>query len=126
MARVQIGLKISSAETVDGLLRIANHQECADLLLFRVFARWMDAINSGQGLVLPGIGILKFIHHGHRKLRANYGGQTTTWRMNCCMQPLQQIRKIKTGQTFLLLQIGTSHFDSSMLEQVDTYIGFGF
>jgi hypothetical protein len=73
------------------------------------------AINARQRFILPGVGILKLIYHGHWKLRANDLRQSTVWCMQCRMQSLQQIRKIKAGQTSFLQQIRTPHFECGMV-----------
>ena len=95
MAGVQIGWQVGTAEAVDGLLGITDHQESAGrqrvLVILILFWRCVGAIDAGQGFVLPWIGVLKLINQGHWKLCANDGWQTTAVRMQGCMQSLQQI-----------------------------------
>ena len=93
MASVQIGWQVGTAEAVDGLLGITDHQEGAGRQILLLIIRWrrLGAIDAGQGFVLPWIGVLKLIDQGDWKLGANDGWQTTAICMQGCMQSLQQI-----------------------------------
>ena len=46
--------------------------------------------------------------------------------MQGSVQSLQQVREIKTRQVLFLLQIRSAYFDGSVLQQMNTHIGFTF
>ena len=55
-------------------------------------AVWVDAV---QALVLPRVGVLEFIDHGHRVLVANCRCHLTFIGMQSGVQALQQVLEIE-------------------------------
>ena len=74
-------------------------------------------VNPVQTLVLPRVGVLEFIHHGHRVLLADRVCQFTTIRMQCMVQALQQIVEVELRLVQLGLLVSLTQFMPSVCDQ---------
>ena len=68
-AGLQVSVDIGAPETVDGLFRIADHQQAGVRLV------GFDVIDSVEDAVLHRVGVLEFVDQRHWKLAADGGGQ---------------------------------------------------
>jgi len=64
-ASLYVGAQVGPAKTVNGLLGVANHHQRMGVL------HMARVVNAVQALVLPRVGVLEFIDHGHWVLIAD-------------------------------------------------------
>ena len=107
-AGCEVGAQISTAKTVNRLLGVTNHHQGI------VGRTYLGCINAMQCAVLPRVGVLKFIHQGHRVLLPNGCGQTLVIGHDSMVQVLQQIRKIKRGTLLFGRAVGKPYCVGSM------------
>ena len=65
LAGPNIGFNIGASKGVDGLLRISDQDQALPLVLM------IQGVDGFQNEELQRVGVLKFIHQGHRESLAN-------------------------------------------------------
>ena len=100
---MQVGAQVGTAKTVNRLLGVADHHQRVAVVRFAV------SVNPVQAVVLPRVGVLKFIDHGHRVMLANGRRQLTVIVMQSLVQALQQIVEIEHRLALLGLLVRLAH-----------------
>ena len=111
VTRTDVGAEVSATEAVNSLLGVADHDQGV-VLVHRI-----RVINAVQAVVLPRIGVLEFVHHGHGVLGADGRRHLPIIRVQGGVQALQQVLEIKTGLLLLGLFVTLAHLLCGMVEQ---------
>ena len=116
-SRFQVSVEVCTPKAVDRLLGVADHYQ-ARVRVLRL------TINFEERSILPGVGVLKLIHQGDRKLLQNGGGQSPVRSLQCVVEALQQIREVELRQLVFGTAVRQSHVYSGMVQQVRCDIRF--
>ena len=120
LSRLDVGAEVGPTETVDGLFGVANHDQ-----RMAVVVRGMR-VNSVQAFVLPRVGVLKFIDHGHRVLGADGRCHLAVIGKQSGVQALQQVLEIEDRQLQLGLLVLLAHLEGGVVEKTVFGSRFGF
>ena len=110
---LQIAVNVRAAKAVDGLLGVANQQQCA---LRTVIGR---AVNLVKQAVLQRRCVLKLVNQRHRVLGQNAGAQrSAVIACQCHIQPLQHVSKTKSARLAFEPQHALLHMGRRMQAQL--------